>query len=111
MESKAIVRYVRITPRKIRLVTALVRGKPINEALTILKFSSRKRVAKTLSTLLESAVANAEQKGRIDVDNLYIKKLVVDQGPTLKRYMARAKGAGTQIMKKTSHISVVLEEK
>lgn len=111
MESKATVRHVRITPRKIRLVTALVRGKAINEALTILKFSSRKRVAKTLSTLLESAVANAEQKGRIDVDNLYIKTLLVDQGPTLKRYMARAKGAGTQIMKKTSHISVVLEEK
>ncbi len=111
MESIATVRYIRITPRKIRLVTELVRGKPINEALTILKFSSRKRVAKTLSTLLESAVANAEQKGRIDVDNLYIKKLVVEQGPTLKRYMARAKGAGTRINKKTSHISVVLEEK
>ena len=111
MESKATVRYIRITPRKIRLVTELVRGKRINEALTILKFNSRKRVAKTLSTLLESAVANAEQKGRIDVDNLYIKKLVVEQGPTLKRYMARAKGAGTRINKKTSHISVVLEEK
>ncbi len=111
MESKAIVRHVRITPRKIRLVTSLVKGKPINEALTILKFSSRRRVAKTIATLLESAVANAEQKGRIDVDNLFIKKLVVDQGPTLKRYMARAKGSGTRILKKTSHISVVLEEK
>jgi large subunit ribosomal protein L22 len=111
MESKAKVSYVRITPRKIRLVTDLVRGKAINEALTILKFSTRKRVAKTISTLLESAVANASQKGRIDVDNLFIKKLVVDQGPTLKRYMARAKGSGTRINKKTSHISVVLEEK
>lgn len=111
MESRATVRHVRITPRKIRLVTTLVRGKPINQALAILKFNPRKRVAKMISTLLESAVANAEQKGRIDVDNLFIKKLVVDQGPTLKRYMARAKGSGTRILKKTSHITVVLEER
>jgi large subunit ribosomal protein L22 len=111
MESKAIVRYVRITPRKVRLVSDLVRGKSVNEALTILKFSSRKRTASTLSTLLESAVANAEQKGRIDVDNLVVKTLLVDQGPTLKRYASRAKGQGMKILKKTSHITVVLEEK
>src|SRR5471030_380712 len=107
MESKAIARHIRITPRKVRLVADLVKGKPINEALTILKFSSRKRTAKTISTLLESAVANAEQKGRIDVDNLFVKSLCVDQGPTLKRYASRAKGQGMKIMKKTSHISVV----
>ena len=111
MQSKAIARYVRITPRKVRLVSDLVRGKSINEALTILKFSTRKRTAKTLSTLLESAVANAEQQGRIDVDNLFVKTLRVDQGPTLKRYASRAKGQGMRILKKTSHISVVLEEK
>ena len=111
MESKAIVRYVRITPRKVRLVSDLVRGKSVNEALTILKFSSRKRTASTISTLLESAVANAEQKGRIDVDNLVVKTLLVDQGPTLKRFASRAKGQGMRILKKTSHITVVLEEK
>jgi large subunit ribosomal protein L22 len=111
MQSKATARYIRITPRKVRLVSDLVRGKSINEALTILKFSSRKRTAKTLSTLLESAVANAEQLGRIDVDNLFVKSLQVDQGPTLKRYASRAKGQGMRILKKTSHISVVLEEK
>jgi large subunit ribosomal protein L22 len=111
MESKAIVRYVRITPRKVRLVSDLVRGKSINDALTILKFSSRKRTAKTISTLLESAVANAEQQGRIDVDNLVVKSLVVDQGPTLKRYASRAKGQGMRILKKTSHITVVLQER
>ena len=111
MESKAIARYVRITPRKVRLISDLVRGKAVNEALTILKFSSRKRTATTLSTLLESAVANAEQKGRIDVDNLFIKSLLVDQGPTLKRFASRAKGQGMRIMKKTSHITVVLEER
>jgi len=111
MESKAVVRYVRITPRKVRLVSDLVRGKSVNEALTILKFSPRKRTASTISTLLESAVANAEQKGRIDVDNLFIKTLLVDQGPTLKRYASRAKGQGMRILKKTSHITVVLEER
>ena len=111
MQSKAIVRYVRITPRKVRLVSDLVRGKSVNEALTILKFSTRKRTAQTLSTLLESAMANAEQKGRIDVDNLFVKTLLVDQGPTLKRFTSRAKGQGMRILKKTSHISVVLEEK
>ncbi|RYZ77045.1 MAG: 50S ribosomal protein L22 [Proteobacteria bacterium] len=111
MESKAIVRYVGITPRKVRLVSDLVRGKSITQALTILKFSTRKRTAKTISTLLESAMANAEQKGRIDVDNLFVKTLLVDQGPTLKRFTSRAKGQGMRILKKTSHISVVLEEK
>ncbi len=111
MESKAVARYIRITPRKVRLVSDLVRGKSINEALTILKFSTRKRTARTISTLLESAVANAEQKGRIDVDNLFVKTLKVDQGPTLKRYASRAKGQGMRILKKTSHISVVLEER
>ncbi|MCO5144118.1 MAG: 50S ribosomal protein L22 [Oligoflexia bacterium] len=111
MESKAIVRYVRITPRKVRLVSDLVRGKYVNDALSILRFSSRKRTAKTLSTLIESAVANAEQSGKIDVDNLYIKTLLVDPGPTMKRFESRAKGQGMRILKKTSHISVVLEEK
>ena len=111
MESSATVRYVRITPRKMRLVSDLVRGKAVNEALTILRFSSRKRTAGTLTTLLESAVANAEQKGRVDVDNLVVKSLLVDQGPTLKRFASRAKGQGMRILKKTSHITVVLEER
>ena len=111
MESKAIARHIRITPRKVRLVSDLVRGKSVNEALTILKFSSRKRTAHTISTVLQSAVANAEQKGRVDVDNLFVKSLLVDQGPTMKRYASRAKGQGMRILKKTSHITVVLEEK
>ena len=69
MESKAIVRYVRITPRKVRLVSDLVRGKKVTDALNILKFSARRRTASALSCLIESAVANAEHKGRVDVDN------------------------------------------
>ena len=107
----AVARFVPFSPTKARRVIDLVRGKSVNEALTILKFSSRKRTAQTISTLLESAVANAEQKGRIDVDNLVVKSLLVDQGPTLKRFTSRAKGQGMRILKKTSHITVVLEEK
>ena len=111
MQSQATVRYIRVTPRKMRLVADLVRGKGINDALTILKFNSRNRVSVILTKLLESAVANADQQGRIDVDTLFIKKLFVDQGPTLKRYETRAKGSANLMKKKTSHVSVVLEER
>lgn len=111
MEAKAIVRYVRISPRKVRLVSDLVRGKGINDALAILKFSKRRKVAQTLKTLLESAVANADQTGKVDVDTLYVKSLKVDQGPTMKRFMPRAQGRAFQILKRTSHVSVVLEER
>lgn len=111
MEAKATVRYVRIAPRKLRIVSDLVRGKNINAALAILKFSKRKKVAKTLSTLLESAVANADQTGKVDVDTLYVKSLKVDQGPTMKRYMPRAQGRAFKILRRTAHVSVVLEEK
>lgn len=109
--SKAIVRYVRITPRKVRLVSDMVRGKSVNEALTILKFNPRKRTAKVISTLLESAVANADHKGKVNVDHLFVKELVVNAGPTLKRFTSRAKGQGMRILKRTCHVSVELEEK
>ncbi|MGE3261084.1 MAG: 50S ribosomal protein L22 [Bacteriovoracia bacterium] len=109
--SKAIARHIRITPRKVRLVSDMVRGKSVNDALTILKFNPRKRTAHTIATVVESAVANAEQKGRVDVDNLFIKSLLVDQGPTMKRFTSRAKGQGMRILKKTSHITVILEER
>ncbi|MGZ6289316.1 MAG: 50S ribosomal protein L22 [Bdellovibrionota bacterium] len=109
--SKAIARHIRITPRKVRLVSDMVRGKSVNDALTILKFNPRKRTAQTIATVVESAVANAEQKGRVDVDNLFIKSLLVDQGPTMKRFTSRAKGQGMRILKKTSHITVILEER
>lgn len=111
MESRAKAKYIRITPRKLRTVSDLVRGKDINEALTILKFSPRRRAATAISKVLESAVANADQTGKVDVDTLYIKTLMIDQGPVLKRYMPRAQGRAFRILKRTSHISVVLEEK
>jgi large subunit ribosomal protein L22 len=109
--SKAIVRYVRITPRKVRLISDLVRDKSVNDALTILRFNSRKRTAKIISTLVESAVANADQTGKVNVDNLFVKTIVVNSGPTLKRFTSRAKGQGMKILKRTCHVSVELEER
>lgn len=111
MEVKASLKYIRVTPRKAMLIADLIRGKDINEALNILKFSSRKKIAGMFAGVLKSAVANADQKGSIDVDNLYVKNLQVGVGPTLKRFRARAKGSATRINKKTSHIFVSLGEK
>jgi large subunit ribosomal protein L22 len=109
MEAKAVTRYVRIAPRKARLVTELIKGKPVEEALTILKFVPKK-AARLVDKTLRSAVANAEQNPNIDVDTLYIKRIFVDGGPTMKRWRARAMGRATKIIKRTSHITVILDE-
>jgi large subunit ribosomal protein L22 len=109
MEVKAVTRYVRIAPRKARLVTELIKGKPVEEALTILRFVPKK-AARLLDKTLRSAVANAEQNPNIDVDTLYIKRIFVDGGPTMKRWRARAMGRATKIIKRTSHITVILDE-
>lgn len=109
MEVKAITRYVRIAPRKARLVTDLIKGKPVEEALTILRFVPKK-AARLVDKTLRSAVANAEQNPNIDVDTLYIKRIFVDGGPTMKRWRARAMGRATKIIKRTSHITVILDE-
>ncbi len=109
MEVRAATRYVRISPRKARLVTDLVKGKPVEEALNILKFVPKKG-AGLVSKTLRSAVANAEQNPNIDVDTLYVKRIYVDQGPTMKRWRARAMGRATRILKRSSHITVVLDE-
>jgi large subunit ribosomal protein L22 len=108
MDVKAKVSFVRITPRKMGLLADEIRGKGINEALSYLRFSPRKRTAGVLSTLLKSAVANADQKGLSDPDALFVKTVLVGQGPTLKRFRPRAKGSAFRINKKTSHVSVVL---
>jgi large subunit ribosomal protein L22 len=110
MEVKAKISFARIAPRKVRLVADLVRGKDVNEAIQILSFTNKKS-APVLKKLLQSAVANADQKKTIDVDTLFVKHLTVDQGPTLKRYMPRAMGRASEIRKKTSHINLVLEER
>jgi large subunit ribosomal protein L22 len=110
MEARAKLRYVRLSPQKTRLVVDMVRGKRIQEALNILKFSPQK-AADVVSKLVSSAVANAEQQGVSDVDRLFVKAISVDQGPVLKRFLPRAQGRATKILKPTSHITVVLDEK
>ena len=109
MEVKAKLKFVRVAPRKGQLVADLIRGKGSEEALNILTFT-KKAAAKILIKLLKSAVANATQKKNIDVDRLYIKKITVDQGPTMKRFQPRALGRATTIRKRTSHITIVLDE-
>jgi large subunit ribosomal protein L22 len=91
------------------LVTELIKGKPVEEALTILRFVPKK-AARLVDKTLRSALANAEQNPNIDVDTLYIKRIFVDGGPTMKRWRARAMGRATKIIKRTSHITVILDE-
>jgi large subunit ribosomal protein L22 len=109
MEVRARLRFVRVAPRKARLVADLIRGKGSEEALNILTFT-KKAAAQILIKLLKSAIANATQKKTIDIDRLYIKKVTVDQGPTMKRYQPRALGRATMIRKRTSHITLILDE-
>ena len=106
---KAKLRFTRIATRKARLVADLIRGKRSEEALNILTFTP-KAAARMIIKLLKSAIANATQK-KIDVDRLYVKTIVVDQGPTMKRFMPRAMGRATLIRKRTSHITIVLDER
>ncbi|HIE64832.1 MAG TPA: 50S ribosomal protein L22 [Nitrospiria bacterium] len=107
MEAKVILRYIRIAPRKARLVADLVRGKNAEEAFTILKFTPR-RGAMIIEKILKSAVANASQKEMGDVDTLKISRVFVDCGPTMKRMRPRAMGRANTILKRTSHITLVL---
>ncbi len=110
MEATAKLTSVRLSPRKTRLVVDMVRGKEIQLALNVLRFSPQPS-AKIVAKLLKSAVANAEQKGVADVDRLYVKTIQVDGGAVLKRFVPRAMGRASKIRKPTSHISVVLAEK
>ena len=110
MEVRAKLKFARIGPRKAQLVADLIRGKGSEESLSVLMFT-KKSAAKTISKLLKSAIANAGQNKTIDVDRLYVKKITVDQGPTMKRFMPRALGRATTIRKRSSHILIVLDEK
>lgn len=111
MESTAHLRHLRMSPRKVSLVAALIRGKNVESALNILKFT-RRAAAVPVAKLIKSAVANATDlsKGQVDVDSLYVKTISVDQGPTQRRFMPRAMGRASRINKKSSHIHVVLAE-
>ena len=110
MEASAKLSFARLSPRKTRLVVDMVRGRGIQDALTILRFSPQPS-AKLVSKLLKSAVANAEQKGASDVDRLFVKSIFVDGGPVLKRFTPRAQGRASKIRKPTSHVTVVLADK
>ena len=108
---KASATHIRIAPRKVRTVVDTVRGKSVSQAMNILAFT-RKKAALPVQKLLKSAVANAaENNGVSDVDTLVIDRIVVDEGPTLKRYMPRARGRATPIRKRTSHIRIILRER
>ena len=109
MEAKAILRSARISAQKVRLGADQVRGLPVARALDLLKFSDKK-AANMIRKVVESAIANAENNNGADVDALKVKTIMVDEGPSLKRFMARAKGRGTRITKRTSHITVVVGE-
>ncbi|MDD6118942.1 MAG: 50S ribosomal protein L22 [Selenomonas sp.] len=110
MESKAVAKYVRIAPRKVRVVMDLIRGKNVAEAFAILKFTP-KAGADVVEKVLRSAVANAENNFDMDVDKLYVKTAFVDQGPTLKRIHPRSRGQAFKILKRTSHVTVIVDEK
>ena len=109
MESRAVARFVRVSPRKVRLIMDEVRGKKVEEALRLLSFSPQKG-ARLLKKLINSAVANAEANKEIDVDTLYIKRLYADKGSTMKRFRPRAMGRATRIRKGTSHLTVIVDE-
>ena len=104
---KAVAKFVRIAPRKARLVADEVRGKSVPEAVSILQFTN-KRAAGIVADVIKSAAANAEHNDDADVDALFVRDVRVDEGPTIKRYRARAMGRATMIRKRTSHISVAL---
>ena len=109
METRATLRHARISAQKARLVADLVRGLPVGRALNTLAFTEKK-AAGMVRKVLESAIANAEHNEGADVDELKISAVWVDEGPTMKRMHARAKGRGSRIMKRTSHITVKVSD-
>lgn len=108
METKAVAKYIRISPQKARLVADAIRGMNAGNAIITLRFMPKK-AAKIIKQVLESALANADQKNT-DIDSLFVKRIMVDGGPMLKRFSPRAMGRATRILKRTSHITVVVDE-
>ncbi len=109
MQAKATAKYMRISARKARLVARNIKGKPIEEALNILKFTPKKS-AEVITKVLNSAVANAEQLPGVDIDSLLVRQVIINEGPSWKRFMPRAMGRANRIIKRTSHVTVVVEE-
>jgi len=109
MEIRARAKYLHMSPQKLRLVARPLSGKKVEEALSLLKFTNHKG-ARLMLKVVQQALANAEQRPQIDVDTLFVKAIAVDGGPVLKRFMPRAMGRVNHIIKRTSHITVVLAE-
>lgn len=106
-EIRAIGKYLRISPRKVSILIETVKGKSVEKALGILNFMPQK-ASSLLVKLINSCVANAEENNKIDVDLLIVKNIIVDKGPTLKRFRARARGRANRILKRMSHVTVIL---
>lgn len=109
MEVKAIGKFIRVSPRKTRIVAKNVVGRPVEDALNILKFTPQKG-AEIIRDVMRSALANAEHNSGMNVDALVVKEILVNEGPTWKRFMPRAQGRATSIRKRTSHVTVILAE-
>ncbi len=110
MEAKAIAKYVKMSPSKVKPITDLVRGKDLSEALTILKFTPGKG-AELVEKVVQSAAANAENNHEMEVSKLYVAEIYANQGPTMKRWRAGAQGRAGRILKRSSHIGVTLKER
>lgn len=107
---RAVARYIRVSPSKARLVVDLIRGKSVNDALAILMYTP-KAASPVIEKLLNSAIANAENNLSMDKNDLYVAEIYADPGPTLKRYWARSRGSASPVLKRTCHITVVLDQK
>ena len=110
MEVRSTAKYIRLSPRKIRLIVDAVRGKPANHALAVLELMPQ-RAAREVWKVVKSAVANAENNHELDPVDLYIKRIYADGGPTLKRFRPRAHGRASPILHRSSHITVVVDER
>ena len=109
METQAVLKFVRLSPKKARFVADLVRGKKVDEAVNILKFSTN-RAARIIKKVLDSAIANAENNQGADVDELKVKTITIDEGPRMKRIRPRAKGRADRIVKRTAHITITVAD-
>ena len=109
MEVQAKLKHYRMAPRKARLVTDMIKGMDVEKAINTLQLTPKK-CAPVIKKLVESAVANADQRGDMDVDALYIRSVFVDEGPTMRRFQPRAMGRATRINKRSSHITVILDD-
>jgi large subunit ribosomal protein L22 len=110
MEVQAVAKYIRTSPRKVRLVVDLVRGRPVVEALALLRFMPQ-AAAQDVAKVVKSAVANAEQNNHMSAEDLFISRIMADEGPTMKRFRPRSHGRSSPILKRSSHITVVVDEK